>query len=311
VKRVEPCFDLGDRVSIPQSQGENDMQCVNRQMMKYAITTAAAMWLVLPQAAHGSPTPQPKRNPRNVVGVASVAFDPETRKVDVDIVNNTAKSVMALAITVYTTYASGEEVPEHVTEDVSWHLIHRRILATNSDRDLSSRIESLRPGEHSHYRTLAQRSNSEEPVVMVRAVLTAALFVDGTAKGDPRDIENIRSSWRQELADTRRWLPILNTLAHSSTPTKDASALLQRLEQSDFSRNGASASAPTAEVLRRYLSRMPEDGAMPSSGASILLQKFFELSQARATVLYHHLSGAAQFTKPGSGDAQTRTREIQ
>jgi hypothetical protein len=144
---------------------------------------------------------------------------------------------------------------------------------------------------------------------MVRAVLTAALFVDGTAKGDPRDIERIRSSWRQELADTRRWLPTLNTLAHSSTPAKDASILLQRLEQNDSSKNGASVSAPAADAIRRYLSGMPEDGDMPSGGASLLLQKLFELSQARATVLDHHLSGAAQSTKPESGRA--RTGEVQ
>jgi hypothetical protein len=225
--------------------------------------------------------------------IARIRFDPKTSIVDVDLANDAKASVTAYGMGIITTFADGTSAQQHLITDISQSLILRKVFPKKSGSKFDEEPESLRPGEHSHFRATVGQSATGSPIRSVRTVLTSAMFADGTSRGNKRESARIHASWSKELEETRRWLPELAKLKSSKDLRGDSSRLSTRLDQEDAARqSGPDLKSAVRQTIKMQLEHMSGGSISESARKQIVMPKLLEITQARATLLSHQLAMA-------------------
>jgi len=220
-------------------------------------------------------------------------LDPKTSIVDVDLANDAKSSVTAYGMGIITTFADGTITQQHLMTDISQSLILRKVFPKKSGSKFDEEPESLRPGEHTHFKATAGKSDNGSPIRSVKAVLTSAMFADGTSRGNKRETARIHASWSKELEETRRWLPELTKLKSSRDLRGDSSRLSTRLDQEDADRqSGPDVKSVVRRTIKMQMEHMSGGSISESARKQIVMPKVLELTQARATLLSHQLEMA-------------------
>lgn len=222
--------------------------------------------------------------------IARIRFDPKTSTVDVDLANDTKTSVTAYGMGIITTFSDGTTTQQHLVRDISQSLILRKVFPKKSGFKFEKEPESLRPGEHAHFRAPAGQSESGSLIRSVRAVLTSAMFADGTSRGNKREAAKIHASWSKELEETRRWLPELTKLKSSRDLRGDSSRLSTKLGQEAADQQDIK--SVVRRTMKMHMDQLNNSKVSDASAQKLVIPRFIEVTQARATLLAYQLKAA-------------------
>lgn len=222
--------------------------------------------------------------------IARVRFDPQTSMVDVDLANHTKTSVTAYGMTVITTFSDGTTAQQHLTNDISQSLILTKVFPRKAGFKFDKDPESLRPGEHTHFRIAAGQSETGSSISSIKAVLTAAMFADGTSRGDKREAARVHASWSRELEETRRWLPELTNMRSSKDVRADSSRLSTKLDREETDQQSEpDIKSVVRRTIKMHMDQIERLSVFESSGRRTIIPKLIEVTQARAILLAHQL----------------------
>lgn len=225
--------------------------------------------------------------------IARIRFDPKTSMVDVDLANDAKSSVAAYGMGIITTFSDGTTTQQHLIRDISQSLILRKVFPRKSGFKFEKEPESLRPSEHTHFRATIGQSESSNPIRSVRAVLTSAMFADGTSRGNKRETARIHASWSKELEETRRWLPEFTSLKSSADLRGDSSRLSTKLDQEEAGRQSdPDIKSMVRQTMKMYLDQLSNSKVSESSARKMIASQTIAVTKARATLLAHQLEAA-------------------
>lgn len=222
-----------------------------------------------------------------VLQVVQAHLDPHTLAVDVELANRGTRTVAAYGITIVTHYANGTKTTTHTIMDISNALVSASVFG--SDPALKSSSKPFRAGDRRHYRAFAAPGETGSPAVSADAFVTTEVFVDGTAQGPAQEINRIRQIWKQELDETRRWLPDLIQLRSSRSSAENIRRTLIKLDAADGEPGAHDAGSAVRSTLKRNLTALAAEKNGISAPNDTGATKLVEVAEARATLLSHML----------------------